>query len=100
MLSVRNAAVDHGVATAPAQYHGTVVHLRQRDRRLARDRRDVEPDHDARRRPPALPDAAGAYVRVDIWSEHPEHKAWATPVETYFRRDAAGWTLVGLTRLQ
>jgi hypothetical protein len=49
--------------------------------------------------PSGLPSAAGAYVRVDVSADHPQHPRWATPVRTYFRREASGWKLVGLERL-
>jgi hypothetical protein len=48
--------------------------------------------------PAGLPSARGAYVRVDVSADHPEHPRWATPVHTYFRREAGGWRLVGLER--
>ena len=48
--------------------------------------------------PAALPATPGAYVRVDVSADHPEHPKWATPVRTYFRREASGWKLVGLER--
>jgi hypothetical protein len=49
--------------------------------------------------PSGLPTASGAYVRVDVSADHPQHPRWATPVRTYFRREASGWKLVGLERL-
>jgi hypothetical protein len=48
--------------------------------------------------PAALPTAADAFVRVDI-AAIGGPVAWAAPVETYFRRTAAGWRLVGFERL-
>jgi hypothetical protein len=49
--------------------------------------------------PAGLPSAPGAYIRVDISAVHPQHPKWATPVQTYFRREGSGWKLVGLERL-
>jgi hypothetical protein len=49
--------------------------------------------------PSGLPDAAGSFVAVDISADSKEQPAWRQPVRTYFRRDAAAWTLVGLERL-
>jgi hypothetical protein len=42
--------------------------------------------------------ARAEYVSVAIRSLHPDHPAWATPLNAYFRRDANGWTTVGLER--
>ena len=47
--------------------------------------------------PPALL-ANAEYIAATIWSEHPEHPAWAQPVRVYFSRDGAGWKTVGLYR--
>ena len=49
--------------------------------------------------PSGVPSAAGSYVRVDVSADHPQHPRWATPVHIYFRREAAGWKLVGLERM-
>jgi hypothetical protein len=51
-------------------------------------------------RPPAsLPAGANAFVRVSLRAVQPEHAAWALPVDVYFRRTGAGWTLVGVERM-
>ena len=42
--------------------------------------------------------ASPAYVRVEIAATHPEFPHWSRPVQVYFRREAASWTLVGLER--
>jgi hypothetical protein len=39
------------------------------------------------------------FVQVEIASFHPEFPAWSTPVTVHFRRDGAGWTVVGIKRL-
>jgi hypothetical protein len=49
--------------------------------------------------PQGLPDAAGAYVEVDITAESPTHASWQQPVKVYFRNTGGGWKLVGLERL-
>nr|MBA3297058.1 hypothetical protein [Acidobacteriota bacterium] len=41
---------------------------------------------------------AGDFVSVKVLSEHPEHPAWAVPMQVYFRRTASGWKTVGLFR--
>ena len=49
--------------------------------------------------PPGLPDTAGAFVKISIKANDEAHPAWARPVDVYFRRQAAGWQLVGVDRL-
>jgi hypothetical protein len=39
------------------------------------------------------------FVAVRIRAHQAGHPAWATPVTIHFRRDASGWTLVGLERI-
>jgi hypothetical protein len=38
------------------------------------------------------------YVAVSVKTLHPDRPVWAQPVRAYFRRDAGGWTTVGLER--
>jgi hypothetical protein len=52
------------------------------------------------RPPAALPGGADAFVRVSVRAVQPDHAAWAVPVEVYFRRSGAGWTLVGVDRMK
>ncbi|HXG54212.1 MAG TPA: hypothetical protein VNJ03_02435 [Vicinamibacterales bacterium] len=47
---------------------------------------------------PAEAAGAGEFVSVKVISEHPEHPAWAAPMQVYFRRTASGWKTVGLFR--
>jgi hypothetical protein len=49
--------------------------------------------------PAGLPTAAGSYVQVDIAVDAQAHPAWKEPVRTWFRREGAGWKLVGLERM-
>ena len=39
-------------------------------------------------------------VRISIRAVQPAHAAWAVPVDVYFRRSNAGWTLVGVERIK
>ena len=48
--------------------------------------------------PTSLPAAAGSFVRVSITAVSPAYTSWAAPIHAYFRRDANGWTFVGLER--
>ena len=47
---------------------------------------------------PALPTQAGAFVRARVTSVNAAEPSWATPVSAFFRREAGGWTLVGIDR--
>jgi hypothetical protein len=49
--------------------------------------------------PSGLPTAADSYVEIDLSADAEGHPAWSRPIRTWFRRDAGGWTLVGLERL-
>jgi hypothetical protein len=97
VLSFGNAAVDHKLAGAPSEYLTrwfTFDNATGESRPLG-ERRGSEPRLDA---PAALPTAAGGYLRVEIAATHPEYPHWSRPVQAYFRREATGWTLVGLER--
>ena len=49
--------------------------------------------------PGPLPDAAGAFIRIELSAVAPAPTSWAVPVKVSFRRTAGGWTLVGVERL-
>ena len=49
--------------------------------------------------PDDLPSAPGTFVRVDLTADEPAHPSWARPVRAYFKREGAGWKLVGFERL-
>ncbi len=96
-LHFGNAAVDHAVATAPTAYRATWFVFDN----ATGVSREIGATSSASARimaPTGMPQAAGAYVRIDLRADHPEHPAWRRPIETYFRRDASGWKLVGLVR--
>lgn len=97
-LVVHNAAVESGVATAPSRYHARWFAF-DNGRSTSTPLGETSSASAQLAPPSALASDAGAYVRVDVWAEHDTHRAWARPVELYFRRDAAAWTLVGLTRV-
>ncbi len=48
--------------------------------------------------PSGLPSGAGAYLRVDLAADEPGHPSWKRPVRAFFKRDGAGWRLVGFER--
>ncbi len=96
-LTFRNAAVDAGVASAPAEYvvvwqrfdnaTGTVATLS--------DTRATATSVEA---PKNLPTAQGTYIRAEI-SANRGPDSWTEPAHAYFQRDATGWTLVGFERV-
>ena len=49
--------------------------------------------------PTDLPAAASTYIRVETISAHGGPESWTEPAHAYFRREAAGWTLVGFERV-
>jgi hypothetical protein len=42
---------------------------------------------------------SGSFVGADVAVESEGHPTWRRPVRVFFRRNASGWTLVGLERL-
>jgi hypothetical protein len=96
-LTFGNAAVDHRLADAPSAYAarwsvfdnatGTATPLGETSAAGA-----------TLAAPAGLPTAVGAYVQVDLSATHAGFAQWAQPVRAWFRRDAGGWTLVGLER--
>jgi hypothetical protein len=97
-LVVHNAAVEHGVATAPSRYHARWFAF-DNGRGTSTPLGETSSDTDRLPLPADLDRSPGSYVRVDVRADHDQHRSWARPVELYFRRDAGAWTLVGLTRL-
>ena len=98
-LTFGNAAVDAGVATAPAGYRS---HWFAFDNITGESRPVGTPTASATTRmnaPAGLPDATGQFIRVDIESVDPPHPSWTIPVRAYLRRTPDSWKLVGLERL-
>jgi hypothetical protein len=97
-LSFANAAVTAGVASPPGG--GYRVRWERFDNHTGTSAPIGETTIVAGERaaaPGPLPDAAGAFVRVEVRSVAPAHAAWA-PARACFRRTSSGWTLVGLSR--
>jgi hypothetical protein len=97
-LSFENAAVAAGVASEPPLYRAS---WSQFDNATGETRPLSETNSPTStiQAPAGLPSAAGSYVLVEISADSKEHQAWQRPIRTYFRRDADGWTLVGLERM-
>jgi hypothetical protein len=99
-LTFDNAAVQAGVGQEPAG--GYIVEWATFDNATGQSARLAEPALTMDRRaaaPSPLPTAPGAFIRVRISAANAAHPSWAVPVDVYFRRSAAAWTLVGLDRL-
>jgi hypothetical protein len=97
-LTFGNAAVSGGFAAAPVRYLAVWSRF---DNSTGEKQRIAETQSEttSMTAPPGLPGSAGSYVAVDISAESADHPSWREPIHVYFRRAAAGWTLVGLERL-
>ena len=99
VLTFDNAAVDAGVAPAPAG--GYVVQWARFDNGTGgiTDLGTSTAGADGRTQAPQrLPSEPGAYVRLQIRAVRPPEPSWSAPVTVFFRR-ADQWRLVGLERL-
>lgn len=96
-LTFRNAAVDADVARAPEEY---VVVWRRFDNATGTTANLGETRASATNvnAPKDLAAAASTYIRVEI-SASGGPQSWTEPAHAYFRREAAGWTLVGFERV-
>jgi hypothetical protein len=96
-VTFRNAAVEAGVASAPAGY---VVTWSRFDNATGGTSelgttKAATPRVDAPRHFPA---GEGAYVRLDI-SAAGGPQSWVAPAHAFFRREQDRWTLVGFRRM-
>ena len=97
-LTFVNAAVATGVAKPPAG--GYMVQWSTFDNNTGTASAIGSPtavSTTESRAPGALPGAG--FFKLGISAVQSEHASWATPVDVYFRRAAAGWSLVGVDRL-
>jgi hypothetical protein len=94
-LTFANAAVAAGVAT-----HGsyTIAWASFDNASGASERVSVEKQSEPKGTAPAVLLSTATYIEATIWSVHPEHRGWASPVRAYFKREGAGWKTVGLLR--
>jgi hypothetical protein len=96
-LRFGNAAVDAQVVTSPVRYELQWSHFDN----VTRAHVPAGPPQQVQG-PTAVAPAAvltgSEFVAVTVRTVHPDHPHWSVPVELYFRRDAGGWTPVGLMR--
>ncbi len=98
VLTFDNAAVRAGFAKAPARYLAVWSRF---DNTTGEKQQIAETQSTttSMSAPRELPGADGSFIAVDISAESADHASWREPIHVYFRRAAAGWTLVGLERL-
>jgi hypothetical protein len=97
-LTFRNVAVDADVARAPGAYHAV---WSQFDNSTGLVRRFGETSgRTTMLEAPALPQAEGTYVKVEVSASGAPNAAWEVPVAGYFRRCEGQWRLVGFERIQ
>jgi hypothetical protein len=96
-LTFDNAAVMADVAVAPRAYRATWYTFDNLggDSTFLGATESRQPTMNS---PAMLSDTAGLFVRVDVVADSADHPSWSVPLHAYFRRDARGWTLVGLDR--
>jgi hypothetical protein len=97
-LTFNNAAVDAGVAKAPASYRASWSSFDNttNESRPIAETTSPTPTMQA---PAGLPTTPGSFVAIEISADDSAHPTWGTPIRTHFRRDGATWKLVGLERL-
>jgi hypothetical protein len=97
-LTFENAAIAGGVAKGPATYHASWMHF---DNATGTTKPIAQNDSSTTTidAPSGLPTAAGSFVEVDISVDAQGYPTWKQPIKSYFRRDGAGWKLVGFERL-
>jgi hypothetical protein len=97
-LTFNNAAVDAGVAKAPASYRASWSSF-DNTTNESKPIAETTSAMPAMQAPAGLPTTPGSFVAVDISADDSAHPTWKTPIRTHFRRDGATWKLVGLERL-
>ena len=98
VITFGNAATQHRLAAAPESYKAvwyTFDNATGGSSRIA----ETLSRGERMQAPATLPTETGAFVRVELSAASAEHRAWAEPIQVYFRRLDAGWKLVGLERL-
>jgi len=97
-LTFENAAVVAGVATGATTYHASWS-LFDNATGQSQPLSATQSTATTIEAPGGLPTAAGSFVEVLISADNPAYPTWKQPIRTHFRRQTAGWKLVGLERL-
>jgi hypothetical protein len=98
-LAFRNAAVDASVVPAPpGGYQAAWATFDNATGQAVSIGTTTGPQGGAA--PAALPATPGTFVRVEISAVGAAPPAWTMPVGAYFRRNASGWSLVGVERIR
>jgi hypothetical protein len=96
-LTFANGAVSAGVADAPASYQLQWFRFdNASSTRTPVGGRETVSGLSARAPSELL--GGGEFAGVEISATHPQRPGWAKPSTFFFRRGAAGWTLVGVER--
>jgi hypothetical protein len=96
-LTFANAAVDAGVAAAPASYAAVWSRFDNMtgSTTTIAETRGASPMS----APAGLPSALGEFIQIDIRAEGAALTEWAEPVHVWFKRIDNEWKLVGFERL-
>ncbi|HEV8394227.1 MAG TPA: hypothetical protein VGQ37_08130 [Vicinamibacterales bacterium] len=97
-LTFDNAAFAAGVAPRPVTYRAAWS-LFDNATGTTRPLSTTESPTTTLEPPAGLPTGAGSMIAVHISAESQPYPTWRQPVRTHFRREGAGWKLVGLERL-
>ena len=97
-LTFANAATAANVAPAPSAYRAAWA---QFDNATGQTRPigETQSQSTTMQAPSGLPSAPGSFIEVNLSAESAQHPAWRQPIRTHFRREGAGWKLVGLERI-
>lgn len=97
-LTFHNAAFDAGVASGGLVYRAAWMRFDNATGQTTPlgDSQSATPSIEA---PGSLPTTPDSYIEVDVSVHAEAWPNWRRPVRTWFRRDADGWTLVGVERL-
>jgi hypothetical protein len=98
VLTFRNAAVDAGVAAAPASYRAAWFAF---DNATGATRSLGASSGAAPRLPPpeGFEAPSSEFVKVELSARGAPNPSWERPVHAYFHRENGGWRLVGFERM-
>jgi hypothetical protein len=99
-LTFANAAVDAHVAAPPASYHAAWARFDNATGTAAPFGQSTGNGSETRlSAPDGLMAASGDFIKVQIRASGGANPSWEKPVDAYFHRTGASWTLVGFERL-